>query len=134
LPPVSASTVGGIAEIGMTTSMTTTFPYLEVARVHGVLYADVLSYADTLDRSIRAWSPDWPRAAPAWIKDTEAAWCRERARRDLTARGTCSLLIDHMLIDDHDDSARPGSAKINSRTASAYSVKLGRSPAAKPSR
>jgi hypothetical protein len=81
-PPASASTMGSIAEIGMTT----TFPYLEVARVHGVHYADVLCYADTLDRSIRAWSPDWPRAAPAWIKDTEAAWCRERARRDLTAR------------------------------------------------
>ena len=102
LPPISASTVGSIAEI----TMTTIFPYLEVARVHGVLYADVLAYADKLDRSIRAWSPDWTRTAPAWIKDTEAAWCRERARRDLTVRGTCSLLIDRMLIDDRDDSAQ----------------------------
>ena len=57
----------------------TTFPYLKVAREHGVPYGDVLRFIEDFDRD--APGPLGLAMAPTWMADAGWAWYREQERR-----------------------------------------------------
>lgn len=57
----------------------TSFPYLKVAREHGVDYGDVLRFVEEFDHD--APSPLGLVMCPAWMADAGWAWYRERDRR-----------------------------------------------------
>lgn len=58
--------------------MTTSFPYLAIARRHGIDYAEVVRYAQFLDRlrgrPVMATVNDWQR-------ETVLSWVAEQERR-----------------------------------------------------
>jgi hypothetical protein len=56
------------------------FPYLAVAREHGVAYTDVLLLSERLEEGGR---PEGviPPSSPAWAHATFAVWAEERDRR-----------------------------------------------------
>ena len=59
--------------------MTTSFPYLTVAREHGMDYGKVLAFAEMLDR-MGGKPQGWEMRDP-WERETVRAWAAEQDRR-----------------------------------------------------
>ena len=60
---------------------TTSFPYLAVARDHGVPYAEVLRLSDLLDRHRRMMTFPGSGDVRPWMRSTLDAWHAEQMRR-----------------------------------------------------